>query len=166
MDNLDNSSMNLKKLDEAVDEGIRRGLILVRGPFQSGKTRLLKQFLKHRNLPEKEHYLILNRYLIDVLKHEMAKNQKLTFSSLAVLKAKTASYFEKYIEDYLQTFFKKKDILIIDSVELLLNYSINLPRIAYRFCCDRNCIIISLPFDPHSNFQLNWNLNISKIIDI
>lgn len=156
----------LLQLDEAIDESLRRRLLFVRGPFQSGKTWLLHQLLELRGLPVSEHYLALNQYLINRLQTELTPRRDLNYTLLSRLKGKTAALFSDYIGQYLAVFFQTKNFLVIDSIELLYNYPVNLPQIASSYCGDRNCIIIAVPLDEKYNFKFKWNYQLAKIIDL
>lgn len=159
-------NQTLKQINEAIEEGLRRGLIIIRGPFQSEKTVILRQLLRQKKLPEKENFLNLNQFLINQLKKEISQNPALSFELLSRLPGKTTALFESYIERYLPGFLEAKRLLIIDSVELLLHYPVNLPQIIYRFCQDQNTIILAVPHDLKNEFILDWNFNIAKVIDI
>lgn len=158
-------SWKLAELNDAVREGIRRGLIVLSGNFQSGKTTLLKQFLINRHLSP-NHYLAVNQFLLMELQQYLQKNPELNFKILSVLKTKTASIFEDALENFLRNYFKSQHLLILDSIELLYHYPINLPQLVYPYCTEQNCVIISVPEDIKKAFTFNWNLSLAKVITI
>lgn len=154
----------LQKLNEAIDEGLRRGLIIFQGPFQSGKTRIALEILRQRGLPASVHYLNLNQFLLAELVQQMKANPDFKYNILSRLKAKTARIFELAIQRFLAQFFQKAHFLVIDAVELLCNYPINLPQLAYDFCRDTNIIIILVPHDLKTGFEFNWTYQSAKLI--
>jgi archaellum biogenesis ATPase FlaH len=155
----------LTELNDAINEGLRRGLIILSGGFQTGKTTLIRQLLATRGLSE-EHYLSVNQYLLKELNQYLQKNPDLSHKVLSVLKTKTASLFKNSMETFLDNFFKSHHLLILDSIELLFNYPINLPQIAYHYCNERNSIIISMPEDIKKTFLFDWNLSLAKVITL
>lgn len=154
------------KINDAIEEGLRRGLIILRGPFQSGKTQVLHEVLRQRALPAKSHYLNLNQFLLSRLSRQMKEEPELSFHLLSLLKAKTSRLFEDYLQQFLNDFFQERNFLIIDAVELLFNYSVNLPQITYNYCRDANTIIISIPHDIKTGFEFHWTSHLAKIIEI
>jgi len=161
-----NQKRLLIQLNDAIEEGLRRGLIIVRGPFQSGKTTLVKALLKQRQLAIDEYYLNLNQYLIERLNLTIKTEPKYNYQLLSQLKARTSRLFESYLETYLTKFFKEKHLLVIDAIEILFHYPVNLPQLVYSFCRNSNIIILVIPIDASSNFTFPWNFNLAKIIEI
>lgn len=155
----------LAELNDAINEGIRRRLIILSGGFQTGKTTLLKRLLTIRGISE-EHYLSVNQFLIKELQQHIQINPDLNYKVLSVLKTKTASIFKNSIENFLYNFFKSHHFLILDSIELLLNYPINLPQIVYHYCNEQNSVIISMPEDIKKSFVFDWNLSLAKVINL
>ncbi|MBN2092877.1 hypothetical protein JW964_24865 [candidate division KSB1 bacterium] len=153
----------LTELNDAINEGIRRGLIILAGGFQTGKTTLLKNLLSTRGLSE-DHYLSVNQFLLKEVQQHLQKNSEINFKVLSVLKTKTASIFKYSIETFLDNFFKSHNLLLLDSIELLYNYPINLPQIVYPYCSAQHTVIISLPEDIKKTFVFDWNLSLAKVI--
>lgn len=156
----------LKQLNEAIDEGIRRSLIILRGPFQSGKTGILKKLIQERQLQERRCYLNLNQYLIKKVNEEIDTKSELNYEVLSRLKAKTSNLFKKVIEEYLSEYFVKNDFLVIDAVELLINYQLNLPQVALPWFGERKTIIIAVPYDEYHQIFPDWSFNLGKVIEM
>ena len=155
----------LDEIEEAQNESLRRGVILLRGPFQSGKTTILNRYLERHRLSKKEYLLDVNVYLLECLSND----RSLRTSNIAVsakLKSKTSRLFEQYLEQYLTKHFSERSLLLIDSVELLFNYEINLIQIVYRYCQDGKIAIIGMPVDEQQGFVFDWTFSLSKIIDL
>jgi Cft2 family RNA processing exonuclease len=156
----------INKLNEAIDEGLRRGLIILQGPFQSGKTQTVLEILRQRAFPVSENYLNLNPFLLFELAQQMKVHPELNLHILSRLKVKTSQIFERAIQRFLENFFQTRNFLVIDAVELLLNYPVSLPQLAYNFCRDSNTIILVVPHDLNADFVLNWTYPIAKFIEL
>ena len=162
----ENQISTLNRLNDAIDEGLRRGLIFLKGPFQSGKTRLLYELMKQKQLNYHEIYLNLNQFLLARLQSGSKKNPIRTFEHYSRLPAKTTALMELYITEYLRDFFKNHSLLIIDAIELLYKYPLNLPQVLYPYCRNRNIIVVAIPIDERNGFTFDWNFNLAKIIEI
>ncbi len=156
-------NLKLTELNDAINEGIRRGLIVLAGGFQTGKTTLLRQLISNRGFSPAQ-YLSVNQFLLKQLQNYLQKNKELNYKALSMLKSKTAGIFKNSIEAFLDDFFKSHHLLILDSIELLYNYPVNLPQMVYPYCSAPHTVIISLPEDVKKSFVFNWNLSLAKVI--
>jgi len=165
--NLNSNQFNaLMHLNDAVDEGLRRGLIFLKGAFQSGKSNTLFEFMKQRQLDYKEICLNLNQFLLFRLQSVIKNNPGFTLEHYSRLNAKTTLLFESYLSEYLKNFFEHQSLLVIDAIEILYKYPLNLPQVLYPYCRNGNIIIIAIPIDTRNHFTFDWNFNLAKIIEI
>ena len=155
----------LDKIDEARAECLRRGVIILTGPFQSGKTTILKRYLERHRLSEKDYLLAVNSYLLKCLGNDYPEMDS-GIAVLAKLKSKTQRLFEQYLQQFFEGHFKQHNLLLIDAVELLFDYNVNLIQLIYQFCQEGTIAVISLPQDEKHGFALNWTFGLSKIIDL
>lgn len=155
----------LEEIEEAQNESLRRGVILLRGPFQSGKTSILKRYLERNRLSKEEYLLDVNTYLLKCLMNDSSQIGP-NISVLVKLKSKICRLFKQYLEQFLTEHFSEHTLLLIDSVELLFKYEVNLIQLVYRFCQNGKIAIISMPFDEQHKFVFNWTFGLSKIIDL
>ena len=93
----------INQLNDAIEESLRRGLIIFRGAFQSGKTRIIRSYLQSRPGYSLANYLNLNRYLVQKLQEDISAGSGLNLKVLSQLPGKTTALFSGYIERYCNT---------------------------------------------------------------
>ena len=143
------------KLNEFVkQERARRGTICLSGPHQIGKTTVLLYFLWKNNYPLKL-YINANLFVINKLK----KRKEL--EEFSKLEHATKKLIENLLSELLNNQFLEHDIMVIDSIELLNAYNIDIVNLAWNCAIDGKICIISTPL-PRSAL----NPNLCKIIEL
>ncbi|MBN1352440.1 hypothetical protein JXJ21_23785 [candidate division KSB1 bacterium] len=155
----------LDEIDEARYESLRRGIIILKGPFQAGKSLVLNRYLEWHHLNKNEVLINVNLYLLERLKKDHA-DSKPQLSSLAKLKSRARNLFSKYLNECFELHFQHHDLLVLDAVEIAFKYDINLVRLVYPYSRDGNITLISMPDDETGGFSFNWTYGLTKIINL
>jgi len=151
-------------LQERLDKGALKGTICLIGDFLSGKTNLIKRFLADRfrgDYPETPFppcYLNLNLYLLEQLK------KRGSFSTHALTKAKTRSMMQAILEEAIGKHFEKHDILVLDAIEIIYPYNLNLVSITDKFARDGKICIICVPEDKPRGFVFDFSWGMCEVI--
>lgn len=149
----------IELLESACKYNIRRGTICLVGDFQSGKTTIVKHFIMSKFGTLEGYYVNLSLFLLDILKKE---NPDLRL--LSEIKAKARLIMEVAISRLLEESFKFRDLLILDSIEIIYPYNINLTSLANRHAKDGKICIICVPENDKFSFNFSWeNCDIIRI---
>ena len=137
-----------------IDSGSEGRTICLVGEFQSGKTNLVKRLLNEKFGNSTDYYVNLNLYLLDELDKQRAS------IAYAGAKAKIRLLIQIAIEDLLDEHFQTHSLLILDAIEMVYSYELNLVAITDRFACDGKCCIICVPESKKHNyyFDFSWDL--------
>ncbi|MFQ6126227.1 MAG: ATP-binding protein, partial [Candidatus Heimdallarchaeota archaeon] len=135
-------------------ERARRGTICLSGPHQSGKTTVLLYFLWKNNYPLNL-YINANLFVINNL------NKRKELEEFSKLEHATKKIIENLLRELLNNHFLDHDIMILDSIELLNAYNIDIVNLAWNCATDGKICIISTPL-PRSAL----NSNLCKIIEL
>jgi GTPase SAR1 family protein len=138
-------------LESACEYSLRRGTICLVGDFQSGKTTLVKYFLSQKFGDPDEYYLNVNIYLLECLRKEGSD-----LSILAKMKAKTRLIMEVALENAIEAHFKKHDIMVLDAIEIICPYRLNMISLASRHTCDGKVCIICVPENDKFKCDFSW----------
>ena len=137
-----------------IDSESEGGTICLVGEFQSGKTNLVKHLLNEKFGNSADYYVNLNLYLLDELDKQRA--------SIAYdgAKAKIHLLIQIAIEDLLDRHFQTHNLLVLDAIEMVYSYELNLLAITDRFVRDGKCCIICVPESKKHNyyFDFRWDL--------
>ena len=137
-----------------IDSGAKGGTVCLVGEFQSGKTNLVKHLLNEKFGNAADYYVNLNLYLLDELDKQRAS------IAYAGAKAKIHLLIQIAIEDLLDRHFQTRNFLVLDAIEMIYSYELNLVTITDRFARDgKRCIICVPESKKHSyNFDFSWDL--------
>ena len=134
----------LKEIEEFVELPRARGILAIVGESPSGKTTLVKQYLKMKGLPENEYYLNVNDFVVSSLKQR--KDYKaLELDDRRGFIDRNKRIIEKMLSKKLYRHFKDHKILVLDSIELLFKYEVNLAALAYEPASGGRTCIICIP---------------------
>ena len=143
-----------------IDSGSKGGTICLVGDFQSGKTNLVKHLLNERFGNSTDYYVNLNLYLLDELDKQRAS------IAYAGAKAKIHLLIQIAIEDLLDTHFQTHNLLVLDAIEMIYTYELNLVAITDRFTRDGKCCIICVPKSKKHNYYFDFSWGLAETIQI
>ena len=126
-----------ESLESACDYSLRRGTICLVGDFQSGKTTLVKYFLSQKYSDPDKYYLNVNIYLLERLRKEGDD-----LPVLGTMQAKTRLLMEVALEEAIEQHFAQQDLLVLDAIEMLYPYHLNLVSLVSRHTRDGKICII------------------------
>ena len=141
-------------LSTYIDSGSEGGTICLVGEFQSGKTSLVKRLLNEKFGNSTDYYVNLNLYLLDELDKQRAS------IAYAGAKAKIHLLIQIAVEDLLDRHFQTHNLLVLDAIEMVYSYELNLLAITDRFVRDGKRCIICVPESKKHNyyFDFSWDL--------
>ena len=143
-----------------IDSGSKRGIICLVGDFQSGKTNLVKRLLNEKFGNSTDYYINLNLYLLDELDKQRAS------IAYAGAKAKIHLLIQIAIEDLLDRHFQTHDLLVLDAIEMIYSYELNLVALTDRFARDGKCCIICVPESKKHNYYLDFSWGLAEVVQI
>ena len=143
-----------------IDSGSEHGTICLVGEFQSGKTNLVKHLLDEKFGNSTDYYVNLNLYLLDELDKQRAS------IAYAGAKAKIHLLIQIAIEDLLDRHFQTHNLLVLDAIEMIYSYELNLVTITDRFARDGKCCIICVPESRKHNYYFDFNWGLAEAIQI
>lgn len=138
-------------LESACEYSLRRGTICLVGGFQSGKTTLVRYFLSQKFSDPDKYYLNVNMYLLERLRKEGDD-----LSVLATMKAKTRLIMEVALEEAIEQHFAQHDLLVLDAIEVIYPYRLNLVSLVSRHTRDGKLCIICVPESDRFAFDFSW----------
>lgn len=138
-------------LESVYDYSIRRGTICLVGNFQSGKTTLIKHFLINKFGNIDKYYISLNKYLLERLLSEGTD-----LSILSKIKAKTRLIMEVALDDLLEKHFAQYNLLVLDAIEIIFPYNLNLVSLVNKHTMDGKICIICVPENDKFSFNFSW----------
>jgi len=134
----------LKEIDSFVELPKVRGVLAVVGESPSGKTTLVKRYLTSRGLPEDGHYLNVDDFIMTTLKQR--KDYKaLELDDKRGFLERNRRIIERILSEKLYDHFQDNKILVLDSLELLSKYEVNLAALAYEPASGGKTCIICVP---------------------
>jgi GTPase SAR1 family protein len=139
------------------DYSLRRGTICLIGDFQSGKTTLVKHFLLSKFGNIDRYYLNVNLYLLEHLRQESSD-----MSIMTKIKAKTRLIMTVAIQEALEKYFDKENLMVMDSIEMLYPYNLDLISLVSRYTRDGKVCIICVP--ENDKFVFNFSLGNCDIV--
>ena len=145
-------------LQSRLDEGALKGTICLIGGFLSGKTSLIKRYLADRFGQTDDCYLNVNLYLLEQLKKSGS------LSTLALTKAKTRSMMQESLETTIGEHFERHDILVLDAIEIIYPYNLNLASITDKCTRDGKICIICVPEDRQRGFMFDFSWGMCEVI--
>ena len=140
-----------KALESACEFSLRRGTICLIGDFQSGKTTLVRHFLSQKFDNPDEYYLNVNMYLLERLRKEGDD-----MAILTTMKAKTRLIMQVALEEAVEQHFAERDLLVLDTIEILYPYRLNLVSLVSRHTRDGKICIICVPEKDKFAFDFSW----------
>jgi len=140
-----------ESLESACEYSLRRGTICLVGDFQSGKTTLVRYFLSQKFSDPGKYYLNVNMHLLERLRKEGED-----LSALATMKAKTRLIMEVALEEAIEQHFAQKDLLVLDAIEIIYPYRLNLVSLVSRHTRDGKICIICVPGNDKFAFDFSW----------
>ena len=143
-----------------IGSGAEHGTICLIGEFQSGKTNLVKHLLNEKFGNAIDCYVNLNLYLLDELDKQRAS------IAYAGAKAKIHLLIQLAIEDLLDKHFQTHNLLVLDSIEMVYSYELNLVAITDRFARDGRCCIICVPQSKKNNYYFDFSWELAEAIRI
>ena len=141
-----------ESLESACEYSLRRGTICLVGDFQSGKTTLVRYFLSQKFSDPGKYYLNVNMHLLERMRKEGED-----LSALATMKAKTRLIMEVALEEAIEQHFAQQDLLVLDAIEILYAYRLNLVSLVSRHTRDGKICIICVPENSKFAFDFSWN---------
>jgi GTPase SAR1 family protein len=147
----ENQRQAYEQLVSTCEYSLRRGTICLIGDFQSGKTTLVKYFLSSKFGNVDRYYLNVNLYLLNRLKEE-----ETDLSIMAKIKAKTRLIMSMALQDAIEKYFTKEDLLILDAIEILYPYNLDLVSLVSRYTRDGKVCIICVPENSKFVFNFSW----------
>lgn len=142
--NVNDLDSGLKEIDNFVELPRVRGVLAVVGESPSGKTILVKRFLESRSLSEDKHYVNVNDLITAKLK-ERQDYEALELDDRRGFLERNRRIIEKTISEKLYEHFQDNAILVLDSIELLSKYEINLAALAFEPASGGKTCIICVP---------------------
>ena len=143
-----------------IDSGSEGRTICLVGEFQSGKTNLVKRLLNEKFGNSTDYYVNLNLYLLDELDKQRAS------IAYAGAKAKIHLLIQIAIEDLLDEHFQTHSLLILDAIEMIYSYELNLLAITDRFVRDGRRCIICVPVSKKHNYNFDFSWDLAEAIRI
>jgi ABC-type glutathione transport system ATPase component len=141
---ISNLDSGLKEINDFEKLRKVRGVLAIVGESPSGKTTLVRNYLERRGLSESEYYLNVNDFIMNTL--ELRKDYKaLELDDRRGFLDSNRSLIEKTLSQKLNEHFKSKNLLVLDSIELLYKYEINLANLAYDPASGGMTCIICIP---------------------
>lgn len=147
-------------LATCIDSETEHRTICLVGDFQSGKTNLVKHLLNEKFGNSADYYVNLNMYLLDELDKQRAS------IAYAGAKAKIHLLIQIAIEDLLESQFQTCNLLILDAIEMVYSYELNLVAITDRFVRDGKCCIICVPESKKNNYYFDFSWELAETIQI
>ncbi len=127
---ISNLDSGLKEIDDFESLMKVRGVLAIVGESPSGKTTLVKEYLKRQGLSESEYYLNVNDFIMKTLEH-MKDYKALELDDRRGFPDSNRKLIEEILSQKLSDHFKSKKLLVLDSIELLYKYEVNLANLAY-----------------------------------
>ena len=150
-----------ESLESACEYSLRRGTICLVGDFQSGKTTLVKYFLSRKFDDPDKYYLNVNLHLLDRLRREEDD-----LPVLGTMQAKTRIIMEVALEDEIEKHLAEHDLLVLDAIEIIYPYRLNLASVVSRHTRDGKVCIICVPESDKFVFDFSWgNCEIIRLGD-
>ena len=143
-----------------IDSGAKGGTVCLVGEFQSGKTNLVKHLLSEKFGNSTDYYVNLNLYLLDELDKQRAS------IAYAGAKAKIHLLIQIAIEDLLDKHFQRHNLLVLDAIEMVYSYELNLVAITDRFARDGRRCIICVPQSKKNNYYFDFSWELAEAIRI
>ena len=143
-----------------IDSGGEHGTLCLVGDFRSGKTNLVKHLLKEKFGASTDYYVNLNLYLLDELDKQRAS------IAYAGAKAKIRLLIQIAIEDLLERHFLTRNLLILDAIEMIYAYELNLVAMTDRFARNGKHCIICVPESKQRNYYFNFSWELAEVIRI
>lgn len=143
-----------------IDSGAKGGTVCLVAEFQSGKTNLVKHLLNEKFGNSTDYYVNLNLYLLDELDKQRAS------IAYAGAKAKIHLLIQIAIEDLLDKHFQTHNLLVLDAIEMVYSYELNLVAITDRFARDGRCCIICVPQSKKNNYYFDFSWELAEAIRI
>ena len=143
-----------------IDSGAGHGTICLVGDFQSGKTNLVKHLLNEKFGDSTDYYVNLNLYLLDELDKQRAS------IAYAGAKAKIHLLIQIAIEDLLGRHFQMHNLLVLDAIEMIYAYELNLVAITDRFAHNGKHCIICVPESKKDNYYFDFSWGLAEAIRI
>ena len=156
----DNQQKAYQALAACINSETERGTICLVGDFQSGKTNLVKHLLNEKFGNSTDYYVNLNLYLLDEL------DKQRTSIAYAGAKAKIHLLIQIAIEDLLERHFQTHNLLVLDAIEIVYSYELNLVAIADRFARDGKCCIICVPQSEKHDYCFDFSWGLAEVIQI
>jgi len=147
----ENQQKAYESLESVCDFSLRRGAICLVGDFQSGKTTLVKHFLAQKFSDPDKSYLNVNMHLLERLRKEGDD-----LSILTTMKARARLIMEVALEDTIEQHFSEYDLLVLDAIEMLYPYNLNLVSLVSRHTRDGKICIICVPENGKFTFDFSW----------
>ena len=147
-------------LAACIDSDSENGTVCLVGDFQSGKTHLIKHLLKERCGNSTDCYVNLNLYLLNELDKQRAS---ITYAGA---KAKIHLLIQMAIEDLLETHFQTSNLLVLDVIEMIYSYELNLVAITNRFTGNGKRCIICVPESKKHNYCFDFSWELAETIRI
>jgi len=139
-----NRESGLKEIDDFEKLRKVRGVLAIVGESPSGKTTLVKEYLKRHGLSEAEYYLNVNEFIMKTF--EQRQDYKaLELDDRRGFLNRNQKLMEKTLSQKLSDHFKNKNLLVLDSIELLYKYEVNLTNLSYDPASGGKTCIICIP---------------------
>ena len=148
----ENQQRAYESLEHVCEYNLRRGTVCLIGDFQSGKTTLVKYFLSQKLGDVETYYLNVNELLLERLRKEADD-----LALLAKMKAKTRLIMEVALEEAMEKHFAERDLLVLDAIEILYSYRLNLASLVSRYARDGKICIICVPENDKFVFDFSWS---------
>ena len=156
----ENQMKAYEALAARIEYGCEHGTICLVGDFQSGKTTVVKRLLAERFGTLETDYVNLNLCLLKELeKHSATINY-------AGAKAKIHLLMQMAVEDLLQQHFSTHDLLVLDAIEVIYPYALNLVAITNRFARDGKYCIICVPENTQQEYRLAFSWGLADVVHL
>lgn len=147
----DEQKMAYERLLSTYEFSLRRGTICLVGDFQSGKTTVVRYFLSNKFQNYEKYYLNVNLFLLDRLKQE-----KIDLSIMSRIKAKTRLIMSVALQEAIEKHFAKENLLVLDAIEILYPYNLDLVSLVSRYARNGKICIICVPENDKYVFNFSW----------
>ena len=142
--NVNDLESGLREIDNFVELPKVRGILAVVGESPSGKTTLVKRFLESRGLSEDRYYMNVNDFIMIMLKKRQ-DYKALELDDRRGFLERNRRIIEKTLSEKLYEHFENNKILVLDSIELLSKYEVNLATLAFEPASGGKTCIICVP---------------------
>lgn len=141
---LNDDEKAIKEIDSFVKLRKARGVLTIVGKSPCGKSTLVKRYLATRKLSEDNFYLNVNDFILTSLK-ERQDYKSIEIDDRRNFLETNRRVIINILSEKLLNHFLENNIIILDSIELLFKYEIDLASLAFEPASGGKSCIICVP---------------------